>query len=84
MGVAGGQQAGPPGGSRQRAAQCGEWARTREAGSLALPVALRPLHSGSPFSQARRCEWGVEPELAFRGPRGLPTGAVPQASPSPE
>lgn len=38
------------------AAQGGEWARTREAGSLALPVALQPLRSGSPFSQARRCE----------------------------
>lgn len=54
MGVAGGQQAEPPGSSRQGAAQSGEWAQTREGGSLVRPIALWPLRSGSPFSQAGR------------------------------
>lgn len=50
-GAAGGQQAGPPGGGRQGAAQAGR-RHGPGGGSLALPVALRPLRSGSPFSQA--------------------------------
>lgn len=43
------------GGSRWGAARGRKWAQTREGGSLALQVALRPLRSGSPFSQAGRC-----------------------------
>lgn len=41
-----------------RGCRAGRGARTR-GGSLALPVALRPLRSGSPFSQAPGVRVGV-------------------------